>query len=337
VLNLKKELFCHVCDDYKAVDIVKRNEVYNVKDEKVEIEAEVCICKTCGEELFDKELDELNIERAFEKYRKKHGLLSPSEIKAIRETYRLSQRAFSKLLKWGEITMNRYEMGAIQDKAHNNTLILLKNPKNMIDILDNNIGVLSPSKEKALRQRITELMSENAVMELEHYIIESVKNKNDIYTGFKYLDFEKFKSLVIFFALNEEKLFKTKLMKLLYYADNIYFSDKTTSITGMQYACLPRGPVIENRNLLLGLLERQGIISIVEDDETNGEYIISEADSSDIYLDEEELEVAKQVSDRFKSFNCTQISEYSHKEKGWKETNIGSLISYDYAKYITLS
>lgn len=64
MFTLKKELFCHVCDDYEAVDILKRNEIYNVKDEEVELEAELCICKTCGEELFDKELDH------FEKYRK---------------------------------------------------------------------------------------------------------------------------------------------------------------------------------------------------------------------------------------------------------------------------
>ena len=71
-----------------------------------------------------------------------------------RETYGLSQRAFSKLLKWGEVTMNRYEMGAIQDKAHNNILILLKKPENMLNILNNNLGVLSCSKEKQLREKI---------------------------------------------------------------------------------------------------------------------------------------------------------------------------------------
>lgn len=94
-----KELFCHVCDDYREVNIVKRNEVYRVRDEEIEIEAQVCICETCGEELLDKELDETNIEKAFEKYRKIHGLLPPNKIKAMREAYGLSQRAFSKLMQ----------------------------------------------------------------------------------------------------------------------------------------------------------------------------------------------------------------------------------------------
>jgi len=336
VFVLKKELFCHICDDYKAVDIVRKNEVYMVRDEEIEIQSEISTCVCCGEELFDKELDETNIERAFEKYRKNHGLLTSDEIKNIRETYGLSQRAFSKLLKWGEVTMNRYEMGAIQDKAHNNILILLKNPENMLNILNNNLGVLSCSKEKQLGEKIALLLSENAVTELEHNIVESIKSRNDIFSGFKYFDYEKFKSLVIYFALNETKLFKTKLMKLLWYTDNVFFREKTISITGMQYACLPRGPVIENRNLLLGLLEKQGVISIVEDEDTNGEYILSETDSCDVFLEQDEIDMAKKISDKFKLFNCKQISDYSHEERGWKENRVGSLISYDYAKYITL-
>ncbi|MGH4122206.1 MAG: hypothetical protein ACREV6_04625 [Clostridium sp.] len=82
--------------------------------------------------------------------------------------------------------------------AHNNILILLKNPENMLDILNNNLGVLSCSKEKQLREKIALLLSENAVTELEHNIVESIKSRNDIFSGFKYFDYEKFKSLAMF-------------------------------------------------------------------------------------------------------------------------------------------
>lgn len=84
--------------------------------------------------------------------------------------------------------------------------------------------------------------------------------------------------------------------------------------------------VFENRNLLLGLIENQSVIYIIQYDETNGKYITTEADISNIYLDEDKKEAAKKISDKFKTFNCYQISKYSHKEKGWKETSTGSLI-----------
>jgi len=56
----------------------------------------------------------------------------------------------------------------------------------------------------------------------------------------------------------------------------------------------------------------------------------------EISLEDEELAIAKKVSARFKNFNCKQISDYSHEEKGWKENKIGNLISYNFAKYINI-
>lgn len=333
---MAKELFCHVCDDYKEVVIVQQKEVYPVKGENIEITANVCKCSTCGTELFDMEIDKRNMEVAFDLYRKKNGLLSPLEIQRIREMYGISQRSFSKLLRWGDITMNRYETGAIQDKPHNNTLLLLKNPHNMLDILNNNSGILTPSKEKKLRERIDDLLSEKAMTKIEESIFNIIDSREDIYTGFKRFDFEKFKSLVLIFSLNEDKLFKTKLMKLLWYVDNLYFKMQTVSITGLQYARLPRGPVVEKRNLLLGLLEEQNIVQLIEDDETSGEYLVPILDMNEVELDDDELYLAKLVSDKFKQFNCKSISDYSHKELAWQEVKTGSLIPYSYAKYIEI-
>lgn len=329
---MSMELFCNVCDDYKEFDIIERDEVYDVKGIDIEINAKVSICKYCGEELFNEKIDEENFEKAFSIYRKKEGILSVSEIKEIRNMYGLTQRSFSKLLRWSEIAMHRYEMGAIPDKAHNNTLILLRNPLNMIEILNNNLGILTERKEEELRDRIGILLNNKKEENLKETVLKSINNEIDIYSGFKAVDFEKFLSLVVFFATNSTKLFKTKLMKLLWYTDLKFFKENTVSITGMPYARLPRGPVLENRELLLGLLQKQKVINIVEDDITNGEYIIVNEGVSELSLTEDELIVAGNVLNFFKGYNCAQISEYSHREKGWLENKNGQLISYEYAK-----
>jgi hypothetical protein len=57
----------------------------------------------------------------------------------------------------------------------------------------------------------------------EKAIFNIIDSREDIYTGFKRFDFEKFKSLVLYFSLSEDKLFKAKLMKHLWYADNLFF------------------------------------------------------------------------------------------------------------------
>ena len=45
------------------------------------------------------------------------GFLQPEEIEKIRKQYGLSQKNFARLLGWGDITIHRYESGAIQDDA----------------------------------------------------------------------------------------------------------------------------------------------------------------------------------------------------------------------------
>lgn len=126
-------------------------------------------------------------------------------------------------------------------------------------------------------------------------------------------------------------------MKLLWYTDYVFFKNKTFSMTGAKYARLPYGPVVENRNLLLGLIESQKAIEIIEDDETGGDYIIAKAEFNDLNLDDEEEEVAKLVYNKFKDFNCNRISDYSHNEIAWKNTKTGDLISYEDAQYINFN
>ena len=54
-------------------------------------------------------------------------------------------------------------------------------------------------------------------------------------------------------------------------------------------------------------------------------------------LSKEELAVLNRIYNKFVSFGSADISNYSHKEKGYMETQKGEIISYAYAKYIELN
>ena len=55
-----------------------------------------------------------------------HGLLSPWEIRAIRERRKLSRKAFAEITGLGEATIKRWETGAItQNRANDRYLRLL--------------------------------------------------------------------------------------------------------------------------------------------------------------------------------------------------------------------
>ncbi len=108
--------YCPTCNTDRDATVYKREETYPVKGEPITIIADVVVCNVCGDTIYDDELDGRNLERAYADYRKKHGLLSPEDIKQIRAKYGLSQRGISALLGWSPTTIARYETGAIPSR-----------------------------------------------------------------------------------------------------------------------------------------------------------------------------------------------------------------------------
>jgi transcriptional regulator with XRE-family HTH domain len=86
----------------------------------------------------------------------------PSELKAMREHYGLSQRSLAALLGWGEVTVHRYENGSLPDEAHNQLLHLLKYPENMLRIAQMNGERLPASARRKLFARLEELIGKDA-------------------------------------------------------------------------------------------------------------------------------------------------------------------------------
>ncbi|HCD10262.1 MAG TPA: transcriptional regulator [Thermoanaerobacter sp.] len=152
--------FCPVCGIEQETEIIEKEEASNVRGDEIKALARIRVCSVCGEELFDEELEEGNIKKVYDIYRKKHGILLPEEIRNIRESYGLSQRAFAKLLGIGEASIARYETGALPEKSLSNMLMLLKDPKNMEKLLEKNEDVLSQREKARLIRRIEEMKEE---------------------------------------------------------------------------------------------------------------------------------------------------------------------------------
>lgn len=114
--------YCPTCDTASELRVITRNETYPVKGENVIIEACVALCNICGTEIFVRELDFDNLEKAYRIYRERHNIVSPEDIRNLREKTGLSQREFAKRLGWSPATVDRYEKGALPSPAHNAVL-----------------------------------------------------------------------------------------------------------------------------------------------------------------------------------------------------------------------
>ncbi len=330
--------YCEECGKEVEAKIVVKKEKYEVYGENIEVKTQVLTCEHCGEEFFCEELDNATLISVYNEYRKRHMLLLPDEIKKIREQYGLSQRSFAKLLNWGDKTIRRYENGSIQDKAHNSLLLFLREPENMKTYLVENEILLDDKQKSKLLDKIEELQQDSKRKQSEKLVKVFFEKEPSIENGFRSLDFDKLCAMVIFFAQKCNGLLKVKLLKLLNYSDMLFYKENGISISGAVYVHLPYGPVLQNYDILFGMMEADKIMHIeVEFDNGYEKHqVIPDCNMPDGVLTDSEIEVLERIYKRFADFGSVEISNFSHKEKGYRETKKGEVISYAYAKDIEI-
>lgn len=323
---------CPNCEGITDINLIKTRETFNVRGELLEIDVEYNRCLECGKEFDDPRSKSDPLEMAYRIYRNKHGMIQPEEIRGMRKHYGLTQRELSKLIGWGGATLSRYENCALQDIAHDRFLQLLKNPANLKTLILKNGGFLRNEK----RERILALLSDEIgeACAIPEFVEEHFgKYDPDIHNGFNKLNLDKIIEAVKFFAV--DGVFKTKLCKLLFYADFKHFKDYAVSITGARYVHLPHGPVPDNYEHYFAIMihnEKAIRIEEFDYDDYIGEQFHAEVDPETDIFNTSEVEILGFVKSFFKSYSAKAIREFSHNEKGYYKTGIGEIISYKYAE-----
>ncbi len=338
-----KGAFCPNCEEYTEATLGVEKEVYNVRGEPIEIEAEIVTCQKCGKKIFDEERDSRNLAIAYFLYRVKHKLLLPDKIRAIREKYGLSQRALSRLLGLGEITIHRYENGAIQDNAHNNLLSLIEEPQNMKIFFEANRNKLPSYTAVRLERRIANFLQEDKEQAFQVSFERLVSHQHvDLTSGFKEFDLEKFKNMVLYLVKRLDGVLSVKLNKLLWYCDFLHFKETSVSITGTQYVRLPYGPVPDKYDFITDMMRDEGLLDKIEvvfnaRRGVVGEQFITLVEPDESMFSEQEIKVMDFVADTFREYTSTGIKDKSHEETAYKKCEDGDIISYEYAKELSLS
>jgi len=337
-------VLCPNCEEYTEATSRVEKEVYNVRGEPIEIEAEVVICQKCREKIFDEERDSRNFEKAYSLYRKKHNLLPPDEIRTIREKYGLSQRALARLLGWGEITIHRYENGAIQDNAHDSLLRFVANPENIKELLQSNRNKLPSYTAARLETRITTFLHEDKEQAFQASFERLVSHNHvDLTSGFKEYDLGKLKNMILYLVKRLDGVLKTKLNKLLWYCDFLYFKETSVSITGTQYVRIKLGQVPDHYELIFanmiheGLIDKNEIPFQTKDGTQQGEEFTTLVEPDKSLFTEKEIQVMDSIADTFRNDTSTSIMEKSHQETAYEKCKDGDIISYEYAKELSLS
>lgn len=105
--EMQKSTSVEFSQKFKGEDVVFRSPGYECN----------CGYKTVS----GNQLDEYNINKA-DAYRRKHGLLTSGEIKAIRRKLKMGKRKFAEFLGVSDKSVKRWEKGKVQNLANDNLI-----------------------------------------------------------------------------------------------------------------------------------------------------------------------------------------------------------------------
>lgn len=321
------DVYCPECDAEVHACIRNRTATLSVRGEAVGYSETIAVCPTCGEIIGDARIEGSNLERAYDAYRRLHGILSPEEVKALRGSYGLSLREFSRFLGFGEQTAYRYEHGDIPDQPHNTTMLSARTIEGARLLLAQNRGKLSERSIAKIEQRVQAMVDGSAEQTRLRLTLEDREAEGpSAANGYRRLDLDRVAALVYALASRCRDLYWTKLQKAVFFADMICYERFSCSLTGLSYAHATHGPVMDRKDELRCILVDRGTI---EFQECGWGEILVPLRSGDQPFNAEEIGLIDGIARFVNTFRtASELSDFSHKLKCWEESVDGEMIEY---------
>ena len=338
IMKSEKRL-CPCCMEEHEVKTVLVEETATFKNSKVDYEASYLFCENAEELYMEESQIQENDIRLKNAYRRKQGLLTSEEIVAIRLKYGITQSDLCVLLGWGAKTITRYESHHVQDRAHDTILRKIgQDPEWFLVLLADAKEHLSDAAYKKYFEAATRLYEKNKDIYLKKAIEADYAGYagNKMLHGNTELSLDKVVDVIRYFAASSKirKLYKVKLMKLLWYADALSYKRRGFAMTGLVYQALPMGAVPVGHNAIIDLKDVP--CEEVDMGEGNGYYFSLSEPTTYKTLTEDDVKILDAVIEKLGSMSKTEIVAFMHKEEAYEKTTFKDIISFEYAKHLQI-
>lgn len=143
-------------------------------------------------------------------------------------------------------------------------------------------------------------------------------------------NYEKYKQMILAFLRLEKKIPKTKLAKLLYFADFGWFYYHLRSMSGMQYRKIQYGPVADSYFRIIDEMFDNGVIDIAQTKE--GAMLISQTRSGAKInistVNKEEEKLIKDIEKKWEGKKTSEVVDFTHKQFPYLYAQDNEIVSY---------
>ena len=308
-MTCTKSLLCPECWEEVDATYEIRHHVEQVRGVTVEADIEHYVCPKCGESIGWAPIVDKGLHKLYHAYQEKMGLMLPEEIVALRKKYGFSQRVLAAILDIGVASLQRYERGCLASDSH--------------------AQLLAKACDTVRKRGLSRV--DYAVVRLN--VLDELAKEEPRDTGMRAFDSDRMRETVVYLARHVHDLYRTKLNKVLFYLDFAAYRDGGEGFTGLRYAKAPFGPVPDQFELLVAGLVDDEALALRE--QGDGQVIVAGRAEDPICFSASDLSLLDAVCSFANGFASTSaLSEFSHGKRGWRETEVGGIISYEYAAHL---
>jgi uncharacterized phage-associated protein len=156
-----------------------------------------------------------------------------------------------------------------------------------------------------------------------------------VFTGNRTFSLERMTAMIEYLARKGTDVYKTKLNKLLFYADMAGYYLTGKGMSGAVYVNLPYGPVPDRYEEIIdsGVRSNRLQMSPVSGKGEKVRLVLPGQEPSG-GLDDDDKRILDWVLQNYDTLSTAEISEKSHDEMAYKFTKTGQPIAYRYADYL---
>lgn len=149
-------------------------------------------------------------------------------------------------------------------------------------------------------------------------------------------NYRKLEQAILFFChnINNKTLGKTKLFKLLYFADSRFYLEYGKTITGDKYVKYKEGPIPSHANQILKKMQKNLMEIDIKKWGDKFKFVFRPKQQPNLSVfSKEEVEILQKVAQKFKYTKREEIVELSHQELPWIAAAYNKYINLDLLQY----
>lgn len=153
--------YCWECAKENEYTTKQAEEKMTIKGYTFTVMQEHAYCAICGADLYPDEVEDGNTERANDAYREACGSITVKDIRRLLEKYQIGANPMSKLLGWGENTIDRQMRHTVPTRACADKLRSLFDPYEMQKLLHKNGNAISGVAYKKAEEAVNRCIGES--------------------------------------------------------------------------------------------------------------------------------------------------------------------------------